>query len=227
MLSFKPAFSLSSFILIKTFFSSSSLSAISVVSFTYLRLMIFLQTFLIPVCDLSSLTFPMMYSAYKANKQGDNIQPCCAPFPILNQSVVPNKVLNVASWPTYRFLKRQVMWSGVPSLQEFQFVVCIKLILCTVSGSDSKESTCNVGDLGSIPGSGRSPGEWNDNLLKYSCQENPKDRRAWQTTVHGVAKIQTWLSTAQKIQSAKTRAKLDWPLLSWITQLVWKIQAAI
>ena len=139
--------------------------------------MIFLQTFLIPVCDLSSLTFPMMYSAYKANKQGDNIQPCCAPFPILNQSVVPNKVLNVASWPTYRFLKRQVMWSGVPSLQEFQFVVCIKLILCTVSGSDSKESTCNVGDLGSIPGLVRSPRGGHGNPLQYSYLEDSHGQR--------------------------------------------------
>ena len=70
-----PAFSLSSFIFIKRLFSSSSLSAISVVSFTYLRLMIFLQTFLISVCDSSSLTFHMMYFAYKLNEQGDNIQP--------------------------------------------------------------------------------------------------------------------------------------------------------
>ena len=55
-----------------------------------------------------------MYSAYKLNKQGDNIQPRCTPFPIWNQSVVPCPVLNVASWPVYRFLKRQVRWSGIP-----------------------------------------------------------------------------------------------------------------
>ena len=45
-------------------------------------------------------------------------------------------------------------------------------------GSDGKESTYNVGDLGSVPGSGRSPGEGNDNLLQYSCLENPMDRGA-------------------------------------------------
>ena len=56
----------------------------------------------------------MMYSAYKLNKQGDNIQPWCIPFPNWNQSVVPCPVLTVASWPTYRFLKRQVRWSGIP-----------------------------------------------------------------------------------------------------------------
>ena len=53
----------------------------------------------------------MMYSAYKLNKQGDNVQPWCTPFLIWNQSVVPCPVLTVASWPTYRFLKRQVRWS--------------------------------------------------------------------------------------------------------------------
>ena len=53
-----------------------------------------------------------MYSAYKLKKQGDNIQPWRTPFPIWNQSVVPCPVLTVASWPAYRFLKRQgqVVW---------------------------------------------------------------------------------------------------------------------
>ena len=65
-----------------------------------------------------------MYSAYKLNKQGDKIQPCHIPFPILNQSVVPCAVVTVASWPAYRFLRRQVRWSGIPiSLRIFQFVV--------------------------------------------------------------------------------------------------------
>ena len=54
--------------------------------------------------------------------------------------------------------------------------------------SGGKESACNAGDLGSSPGSGRSPGERNGNLLQYSCLENPMDRRAWRATVHGVAK---------------------------------------
>ena len=55
--------------------------------------------------------------------------------------------------------------------------------------SVSKESVCNAGDLGLIPGSGRSPGEGNGNLLQYSCLENPIDRGAWQATVHGVARV--------------------------------------
>ena len=55
-------------------------------------------------------------------------------------------------------------------------------------GSDGKESACNVGDLGSIPGLGRSPGEGNGSPLHYSGLENPVDRGAWQATVHGEAK---------------------------------------
>ena len=60
--------------------------------------------------------------------------------------------------------------------------------------SDSKASAYNAGDPGSIPGSGRSPGEGNGNPLQYSCLENPVDGGAWQTTVHGVAKNRTQLS---------------------------------
>ena len=62
------------------------------------------------------------------------------------------------------------------------------------SGSDVKESTCKVGDMGSIPGLGKSPGERNGYPLQCSCLENPMDRGAWQATVHGVAKSQTQLS---------------------------------
>ena len=58
-------------------------------------------------------------------------------------------------------------------------------------GSEVKASARNVGDLGSIPVSGRSPGEGNGNPLQYSCLENSMDRRAWWATVHGVAKSRT------------------------------------
>ena len=75
MLSFKPTFSLSSFTFIKRLFSSSSLSAIRVVSSAYLRLLIFLMAILIPACTSSSPAFLKMYYAYKLNTQGDNIQP--------------------------------------------------------------------------------------------------------------------------------------------------------
>ena len=55
-------------------------------------------------------------------------------------------------------------------------------------GSDGKESACNAGDVGLIPGSGRSRGEGNGNPLQYSCLENFMDRGAWWATGHGVAK---------------------------------------
>ena len=79
---------------------------------------------ILPAWASSSPAFRMMYSAYKLNKQGDNIPPWCTPFSVWNQFVVPCPVLTVASWPTYRFHRRQVRWSGVPiSWRIFQFVV--------------------------------------------------------------------------------------------------------
>ena len=108
MWSFKPMFSLSYFTFIKRLFSSSSLSPIRVVSSEYLRFLLFLLAILIPACVSSSPAFLMMYSAYKLNKQGDNMQPWHTPFLIWNQSVIPCPVLTVSSWPAYRFLRRQV-----------------------------------------------------------------------------------------------------------------------
>ena len=74
----------------------------------------------------------------------------------------------------------------------------IWIVLCTFlgisGGSACKESACNAGDLGSIPGLRRSPGVGNDNLLQYYCLENSMGRGAWQATVHGVVKSQTRLN---------------------------------
>ena len=61
--------------------------------------------------------------------------------------------------------------------------------------SVSKESACNAGYLGLIPGLGRSPGEGNGNLFQYSCLENSMDRTAWHATVHGVARVGYNLAT--------------------------------
>ena len=254
MLSFKPAFSLSSFTFIKRIFSSSSLSAIRVASSAYLKLFVFFLAILIPACESSSLAFHMMYSAYKLNKQGDNIQPWCPPFLILNQSVVPCLVLIVLI-----FLKRSLVFPiplfssislpcsfkkaflspccslkrciqlGVSfpfslsffffpqlfvkppqpfCLLAFLFVwdgsghcplysatnlcpqfltlwrtdlvpwICLSPPLYKghdLGGSDGKASVYNAGDLGSIPGSGRSTGEGNGNPLQYYCLENPME----------------------------------------------------
>ena len=72
--------------------------------------------------------------------------------------------------------------------------------------SDGKESACNVGDPGSIPELGRSPGEGNGNPLQYSCLENTMDGGAWQATVHGVAELDTteWLTHTQSMSNTLT-----------------------
>ena len=95
--SFKLVLSLSSFTLIKRLFSSSSFSAIRVISSTYLRLLVLPPPILISFCNSSGPAFLMMCSAYRLIKQGDSRQPCHTPFSILHQSVVPYRVLTVAS----------------------------------------------------------------------------------------------------------------------------------
>ena len=107
MLRFKPTFSTLLFHFHQEalqFFSFCHKGGIICIS----EVIIFLPAILIPACASSRPVFLMIYSAYKLNKQGDNIQPWLTPFPIWNQSVVPCPVLTVASWPAYRFLKRQV-----------------------------------------------------------------------------------------------------------------------
>ena len=61
----------------------------------------------------------------------------------------------------------------------------------SLGGSDGKESACNVGDLGLIPGWGRSPGQGNGNSLQYSCLMNSMDWGAWHITVHGITELDT------------------------------------
>ena len=124
MLRFKPTFSLSSSTFVKKLFSSSLLSATRVASSAYLRLLVFLPGILIPACASSSLAFRMMYSAYKLNRQGDNIQPWYTPFTIWNQCVVPCPVLTIASWPAYRFLRGRSSGLVFPALSNFpEFIV--------------------------------------------------------------------------------------------------------
>ena len=113
MLSFKCIFSLSFFTFIKSLLVLLHF-CYSVVSSTYLRLLIFLLAILIPAYASSSPAIRMMYSAYKLNKQHDNIHHWCTPFPIWNHSVFPRQVLTIASWPAYGFLRRQVRRSGIP-----------------------------------------------------------------------------------------------------------------
>ena len=88
------------------------------------------------------------------------------------------------------------MCLGVLSLQNYETPLGQKMWVLPFipGGSDGKESACSTGDLGWIPGLGRSLGEGNGCPLQYSYMENSMDRGAWQATVHGVTKRQTQLS---------------------------------
>ena len=82
-------------------------------------------------------------------------------------------------------LKAKGSWAFWALAALFSFLVPAILSWGFPGGTDSKESSCNAGDLGSIPGLGRFPGEGNGNPLQYFCLENPMDRGAWWATVHG------------------------------------------
>ena len=183
MLSLKPAFSLSSFTFIKRLLSSSSLSAIRVVSSAYLKLLIFLPAILIPICSSFSLAFCMIYSAYKLNKQGENIQPWHTPCPVLNKSVVPCSVPTVASRPAYRFHRRQVWWSGKKELLREPKMIFIRKYFINHKSDFCFSLSCI--------------GEGNGNPLQCCCLENPRDGGAWWAAIYGVAQSRTrlkWLS---------------------------------
>ena len=119
-----------------------------------------------------------MYSAYKWNKQGDNIQPWHTPFPIWNQSVVPRTILTVASWPAYRFLKSQVRWSGIP----ISFRIFHSLLWSTVKGFGIVnkaeidvflELSCFFHDPADV-----------DNLISGSSAFSKTSLNIWKFTVH-------------------------------------------
>ena len=89
-------------------------------------------------------------------------------------------------------------WDGEGDGRRFKrkgIYVYLQLIQGFPCHSAGKESACNAGDLGLIPGLGRSPGEGNGNPLQYSCLENPMDRGAWQATVHGFTRVRHNLAT--------------------------------
>ena len=108
----------------------------------HLRLLIFLPAILILPCDSSRLAFCMMYSAYKLNKQGDNIQPCLTPFQILNQSVVSCPVLTVVSWPEQKFLRREVMKSCMP--------ICLRIFHSLLWSTQSKSFAQSMKQFSSV-----------------------------------------------------------------------------
>ena len=103
----------------------------------------------------------------------------------LQYSCLGNPMDRGSCWTMVHTVAKSLIW-----LSDFTFTFSMDF----PGGSDSKASVYNAGDLGSIPGSGRSDGEGNGNPLQYYCLENPMDRGAWWATVHGVAKSRTRLS---------------------------------
>ena len=90
--------------------------------------------------------------------------------------------------------------SELPGTHTFRFGMLPILVKNPLAG---QETTCNAGDVGSIPGSERSPGEGNSNPLQYSCLGNPVDTGSWRTTVHGVARVGHYLGTKPPHQFSK------------------------
>jgi len=137
MLSFKPTFSVSSFTFIKRLFSSSSLSAIRVVSSAYLRLLIFLPAILIPAYASSSPAFLIMYSSYKLNKQGDNIQPWHTPFSICSMSssnccfltcIQVSQEAGQVVWYSHLFQNFPVYWALFAQISPMKFTAIIYVV---------------------------------------------------------------------------------------------------
>ena len=142
MLSFKPAFSRSSFI------SRGFLAPLHSLPLGWCHLHIWGNRYFSWhssfQLESSIPAFHMMYSAYKLNKQSDNIQPWCIPFPILNQSIDPGPVLAVAFWPECRFLKEagQVIWYSHLFKDVPQFVAASQCLYHFASPPVMNENSC-------------------------------------------------------------------------------------
>ena len=123
----------------------------------------------------------------------------------LNRNVL-RMYIKLQEFPLILGLLNFLLWIGVEFCKTFSLcllgwsqVLLIWGILLmsfwTKHSSVGKSSACNAGDPGLIPGSGKAPGEGNDNLLQCSCLQNPMDRGAWQATVHGVERVRHDLAT--------------------------------
>ena len=114
----------------------------------------------------------------------------CSEFPGLLRQGAPLENYQRPRWMTY-VRKQVIRWLCCDlSLMSVCFISeCVLWVRGFPGGSDGKASARNVGDPGSIPGSGRAPGEGNGNALQYSCLENPMARGAWKAIVHGIAEL--------------------------------------
>ena len=115
----------------------------------------------------------------------------CPDVSISTEIALTLGILNMLTWQLMNFARTYTFQIK----KNWRKLIFAHILVFIVSGgSDSKESVCNVADLGLIPGLRRSPGEGSGNPLQYSCLENSMDRGAWWAIVHGVAKSLTWLS---------------------------------
>ena len=143
-------------------------------------------------CTLSFLgeTFSELYYSLRLLSVWSHLLPIFfSQVSDLTQKVLPAYICLLPSWASYpRNTLKSTFFLAFVSQRTWDFP----------GGSDGRESACNVGDLGLIPGSGRAPGEGKGYPLQYYGLENSMDREAWQPTVHGVAKSQTWLKRLSK-----------------------------
>ena len=127
----------------------------------------------------------------------------------------PETLFSLTSFSLCYLCRDAFLWASYPLIAEPLFHPSSSLFLNPVLlflGSEVKVSACNAGDLGSIRGLGRSPGEGNGNPLQYSCLENPMNGGAWWAVVHGVAKSRTQLSDFTFIFTSFKRC---YKLYSW------------
>ena len=181
-------------------------------SSTYLRLLIFLLAILILAYASPSPAFLMMYSVYKLNKHCDNIQPWLNPFPIWNQSVVPCPVPTVASWPAYRFLKRQVRWSGIlTSFRIFLIVIHTVKEFDIVNKAEIDvflELSCFFSDPADV-----------GNLISGSSAFSKSSLNIWKFTVHVLLKpLTVWITINCGKFWKRWEYQTSWPT-SWETYM--------
>ena len=140
----------------------------------------------------------------------------------VGDAIQPSHPLLSPSPPALNLSQHQSLLKWVSS--SHQVAIKWKLFVTTLSfpcGSDGKESACNVGDSGSIPGLGRSPGEGNGNPLQYSCLENSVDRGAWRAAVHRVTESATseWLT----LSDSNAHLPFLYPCLGVFSLLQWRL----
>ena len=119
--------------------------------------------------------------------------------------------------------KLSLKWEGKTKIhQAFKLLAPFPHILHeNFGGSVGKEYTCNAGNLGSIPGLGRSPGEGHGNTLQYSCLENPRRQRSLEGCSRGVTKSQSWMSDKAQNSTFSGKMKREFKKKECVRHEIW------